>query len=177
MRVAIFISGRGSNMQALLDSKLRCGLVVSSKASAPGLLRAKRQGIPTLILEKKIDYEKLHEDLLRRGIERIFLAGFMKVVPAHFIEKWKGKIVNLHPSLLPAYPGLSGFERSHADRADMGVTLHEVTEDLDAGPVLRQLKFFSKQKWSSEQPGLEKAQLYLSFSEQRLVREVAKIWK
>src|SRR5688500_7867576 len=101
MRIAIFISGRGSNMQALLDlpANVRCVLVVSSKANAPGLLRARRQGIPTLVLDKKIDYEALHLELLKRKIERIFLAGFMKVVPASFIEKWQGKIVNLHPSL------------------------------------------------------------------------------
>jgi folate-dependent phosphoribosylglycinamide formyltransferase PurN len=101
----------------------------------------------------------------------------MKVVPGSFIEKWKGKIVNLHPSLLPDYPGLSAFEKSHGEKSHMGVTLHEVTEQLDAGPVLRQFTFFPKTNWQKENPSLDQAQVYLSFTEQRLVREVAKIWK
>jgi phosphoribosylglycinamide formyltransferase-1 len=179
MRIAIFISGRGSTMQALLDNLfvLRYSLVVSSKADAPGLLRARRQGIPTLVLDKKIDYEALHQELLQRKIDRIFLAGFMKIVPPEFIKKWSGKIVNIHPSLLPLFPGLSGFEKSFENRADMGATLHEVTEDLDAGPILRQFCFYSKARWQKENIDLNRAQTYLSFCEQRLVREVSHIWK
>jgi phosphoribosylglycinamide formyltransferase-1 len=179
MRIAIFISGRGSNMQALLDSvsKVRCCLVVSSKASAPGLARAKRAGIPTLVLDKKIDYEALHNELLKRKIDRILLAGFMKIVPASFIQRWQGKILNIHPSLLPEFTGLSGFERSHEAKAAMGATLHEVTEGLDEGPVLRQICFFPRHGWEKTSPGLQESQLYLSFSEQRIVREVEKIWK
>lgn len=179
MRIAIFISGRGSTMQALLDhtSTLRCALVVSSKANAPGLLRARRHGIPTLVLDKKIDYEVLHKELKQRKIDRIFLAGFMKIVPASFIQKWEGQIVNIHPSLLPLYPGLSAFENSHAEKDSMGVTLHQVTKDLDAGPILRQFCFFNKSQWNKESISLEEAQTYLSFSEQRLVREVGAIWK
>lgn len=174
--MAILISGRGSTMQALLDmaSQLRCVLVVSSKASAPGLWRARRQGIPTLILDKVPDYEKLDFELRRRRVDRIFLAGFMKIVPESFIRNWAGKIVNVHPSLLPAYPGLKAFEKSFEAQDDLGATLHQVTELLDAGPVLRQKRFFNKQ---SAALVLKRAQTYLSICEQALVREVSKIWK
>lgn len=137
---AVFISGFGSNLQALIDAdpKIRIELVVSSRAEAPGLERAKVAGIPTLILPKSIDWIELSTTLTRLNIDRIFLAGFMKVVPSLFISDWTNRILNLHPSLLPAYKGLGAIERSYKDNASMGVTVHWVTQDLDAGPILLQ---------------------------------------
>ncbi len=182
MRTAILISGRGSTMQALLDlpSTLRVSLVVSSKASAAGLLRARRAGIQTLVLDAKINFDKLNEELKNRKIEKLILAGFMKIIPASFIAQWENKIVNIHPSLLPLYTGLSAFEKSFEEKNHMGVTLHKVTAELDGGPILRQYRFFEKTKWTSElQNNFSKlmAQRQLSFTELRLIREVQHLWK
>ncbi len=169
-------------MQALLDlpSTLRVSLVVSSKASAAGLLRARRAGLQTLIFDSKINYEKLNEELRKRKIEKLILAGFMKIIPSSFIAQWKNRIVNIHPSLLPLYPGLSAFEKSFEEKNHMGVTLHQVTAELDGGPILRQYRFFEKSKKTSElQNNFSKsmAQMQLSFTEQRLIREVQHLWK
>ena len=179
MRTAIMISGRGSNLQALLDlaSSLRVSVVVSSKASALGLLRARRSGISTLVLDSKIDFKKLDQDLKSRGVQKIFLAGFMKILPEFFVKAWEGKIVNVHPSLLPLYPGLSAFEKSFEEKNHMGVTLHMVTAELDAGPALRQFRFFKKSNDPAKALDLSQSQLLLSFTEQRIVREVSHLWK
>ncbi len=179
MRTAIMISGRGSNMQALLElsTSLRVSLIVSSKASAPGLYRARRAGIQTLLLDPKIDYEKLDHELKSRGIERVFLAGFMKILPVNFVNQWKDRMINIHPSLLPLYPGLAAFEKSFADKNHLGVTLHQVTATLDAGPILRQVRFFRKSDWDQKALTLTEAQQRLSFTEQRIVREVRHLWK
>ncbi len=179
MRTAIMISGRGSNLQALLDlaSSLRVSLVVSSKMSAQGLFRARRAGIQTLVLDAKIDYQKLNLEFQKRGIQKLFLAGFMKIIPASFVQQWQGHMVNVHPSLLPLYPGLSAFEKSFEEKNHMGVTLHQVTTELDAGPKLRQLRFFKKSDWAQNKLDFSEAQQRLSFTEQRLVREVQHIWK
>jgi len=174
---AILISGRGSNLQAILDSAsaVDVRLVVSSKASAPGLLRAKRMGVPTLVLPKKIDWIELDRELRSRGIDRVFLAGFMKIVPAEFVAKWEDRIVNVHPSLLPAYPGLNAIESSHAEGADMGVTVHVVTPEMDAGPRLLQRRCSVAEVRASEFP-LAAASLLISRAEQRLVREAVVRW-
>ncbi len=179
MRTAIMISGRGSNLQALLDlaSSLRVSLVVSSTSSALGLFRARRMGLQTLILDAKIDYKKLNSELENRGVQKIFLAGFMKIIPASFVKQWEGRMINIHPSLLPLYPGLSAFEKSFAEKNHLGVTLHQVTAELDAGPKLRQVRFFEQSKWTGVNLGLSEAQQRLSFTEQRLVREVQHLWK
>ncbi|MBX3040278.1 MAG: hypothetical protein KF789_06150, partial [Bdellovibrionaceae bacterium] len=122
----MFISGRGSNLQALLDQSpvQEIRWVFSSKDSAPGLLRAKRAGVPVTVLAKKIDWDALDLELRKRGITDLFLAGFMKMVPASFVAKWEGRILNVHPSLLPMYPGLEAFEKSYQEKQDMGVTVH-----------------------------------------------------
>ncbi|HRO68510.1 MAG TPA: formyltransferase family protein, partial [Pseudobdellovibrionaceae bacterium] len=127
-RWAVFISGRGSNLQALLDQATvqEIRWVLSSKESAPGLLRAKRAGVPYAVLPKKIDWDELDGELRNRGITDLFLAGFMKLVPAPFVERWEGRMLNVHPSLLPAYPGLRAFEKSYEEKQEMGVTAHIV---------------------------------------------------
>lgn len=170
---AVFISGRGSNLQAQLDllSDLSIRLVVSSKADAPGLLRAKRQGVPVLVLPKKIDWMLLQTELERRGVTHLFLAGFMKLIPQDFVRAWENRILNVHPSLLPAYPGLRALETSFADGADMGVTVHVVTPEMDAGPRLLQRRLRRRPA------DLQEAQIEISRTEQRLVREAVLKWK
>ncbi len=170
LRWAVLISGTGSNLQALLDRghdplPLK---VYSSKPGVPGLSKAKRMGIPVQVLSpnlKSFDWESLHQDLLNHRIQKIFLLGFMRVLPEDFVQKWKNKIVNLHPSLLPLYPGLHSFERAWADKANLGASVHFVTSELDAGQVIRQKKIFrsENQNWD---------QMKLSWTEQQLIREV-----
>lgn len=176
-RWAVFISGRGSNLQALLDQSALQEIrwVLSSKESAPGLLRAKRAGVPSAVLPKKIDWDGLDLELRKRGITDLFLAGFMKLAPASFVEKWEGRILNVHPSLLPSYPGLQAFEKSYEERQEMGVTVHIVTSEMDAGPRLVQ-KCFMKAK-EQERVCLRDASYLLSQTEQRLVREVSVRWR
>ncbi len=167
LRWAVMISGTGSNLQTLLDRAhdplpLK---VYSSRAGVAGLSKARRMGIPTEVLGSPIDWEKLHQDLLRMRVQRIFLLGFMRIVPLSFVQKWENKIVNLHPSLLPLYPGLHAFERAWEDGAPLGATLHYVNEELDAGNRIRQKSFLasSDQKWD---------RFRLSWTEQSLVREL-----
>ncbi len=147
--------------------------MVSSKRSALGLARSRRAGIPTLVLEKSIDWDLVYRELNTRKISRIFLLGFMKVVPAAFIDKWSErpsrKIWNLHPSLLPKFPGLKGFEKSFEAESDVGATVHQVTARLDAGPIVKQ-KISVKH---SQKSTLEHAQMRNSLIEQRLVQNLA----
>ena len=135
---AIFISGRGSNLSALIECNFldSIGLVISSQSRAYGLKKAKRYGIPTKVLESKIDWQDLLWTLKAYNISRIFLAGFMKILPAHFISKWQKPIVNIHPSLLPDYPGLNSIERSFKDKKLMGCTLHKVIDKVDMGEII-----------------------------------------
>lgn len=172
---AVFISGRGSNLQAQLDllSDVNVRLVVSSKASAPGLLRAKRQGIPALVLPKKIDWTLLDAELKRRGIARIFLAGFMKIVPENFVRSWENRILNVHPSLLPAHPGLRAIENSFESGGEMGVTVHVVTPEMDAGPRL----LARRTRRAGVVSEIATELLAISRAEQRLVREAVSRWK
>ncbi|MES2854261.1 MAG: formyltransferase family protein, partial [Bdellovibrionota bacterium] len=136
-RWAVLISGRGSNLSSLLlNTDFDIRLVVSSSDSAEGLLKARRAGVPTRIAptkrtltgKTKLDFEKLSEELAQCGITHVLLAGFMKIVPASFVSRWNGKILNLHPSMLPLYPGLDSIQNAFAAGADMGVTVHEVNE-------------------------------------------------
>ncbi len=141
---AVFISGNGSNLQVLLDHQdndFEVGLVVSSKAQAFGLERAQKAGVPTLVLPPKIleaDWNQLTQQLQDLKIDFIFLLGFLKIIPPSFVQKWTQKMLNLHPSLLPLYPGLKSIEKSYQDGAAMGATVHWVTEGLDEGEILFQ---------------------------------------
>ncbi len=136
----VFISGTGSNFRALLDMKstLNVNLLVSHKNQVVGLMRAKQYGVPSLILDNPINWEELSKKLNTFGITHIFLAGFMKIVPASFIQEWGSKIFNIHPSLLPLYPGLKSIERCFSEKGNLGVTIHAVTEGVDEGPVVQQ---------------------------------------
>lgn len=137
------ISGRGSNLQSLLDSfdPLHVAVVVTNQVTARGQKKAKRYGIPVLEFPvQKNNWMDLLTLLKERKIEGLFLAGFMKIVPEFFLAAFQGRIVNIHPSLLPHYPGLRSFERALADKVQTGASLHFVDPGVDTGKVIKQKK-------------------------------------
>ncbi|HLP96828.1 MAG TPA: phosphoribosylglycinamide formyltransferase [Sideroxyarcus sp.] len=146
-KIVILISGRGSNMQALLEAKLPCqtAAVISNRADAQGLEIAKAHGIPTAAIPHK-DYPdraafdaKLAETIDRYAPDFIVLAGFMRILTEGFVERYRGKLVNIHPSLLPAYAGIDTHERALQDGIKIhGCTVHFVTPALDHGPIIIQ---------------------------------------
>lgn len=153
MRVAILISGSGSNMVALADSMsgdhpARPCLVLSNRPDAGGLARAAERGIPTAAVDHRpfaadrTAFEAaLSEPLEAARPDLICLAGFMRILTAPFIDRWRGRILNIHPSLLPKYRGLDTHARAiAAGEREAGCTVHEVTPDLDDGPVLGQAR-------------------------------------
>lgn len=145
-RVAVLISGRGSNMQALIEKA--CGyevvLVASNKPQAPGLDWARAKGIPTWTwdskgVDKLVFDQALSNALKDHNVGTIALAGFMRILSTGFIGEWEGRIVNIHPSLLPKYRGLDTHARAlEAGDQVSGCSVHVVTEELDAGQVLGQ---------------------------------------
>ncbi|MBN8537906.1 MAG: phosphoribosylglycinamide formyltransferase [Deltaproteobacteria bacterium] len=172
-RTAVLISGRGSNLQTLLDKEgCNIRLVCSNKKKAPGLLKAKRSGIPTITFSP-FSFSELNSYLLEKKIQKIILLGFMKIIPAEFVNQWQGRIVNLHPSLLPAYPGLDSIENSFKDKAAMGVSLHLVTPEMDEGPLLVQSKVYPKNFSSLTS---RQAHWGISCREHFLVRKLADVW-
>lgn len=145
-RVAILISGRGSNMRALVEhaNGYEVVLVGSNKPHAPGLAWAAQRGLCTWALETKgLSREefdrRLSSALQEHEVGTIALAGFMRILSASFIEEWRGRILNIHPSLLPKYRGLDTHARAiEAGDLVSGCSVHVVTEELDAGAVLGQ---------------------------------------
>lgn len=151
-RLAILISGRGRNMEALADAAAdpaypaEAALVVSNRPDAPGLGRAADRGIETAIVpsrgRSRAAFEAELDRLLRdRAIDLVALAGFMRVLTPAFVAGWQERMLNIHPSLLPAYPGLDTHARALAagDR-EAGATVHLVTAELDSGPILAQAR-------------------------------------
>lgn len=177
LRCAVFISGSGSTLQSLLEMQhqLEVTLVVSNKADALGLKKAKRFGRPCLIVKNPIDYQALHQQLIEYKIDRIFLAGFMKLIPASFVEKWSAKMMNIHPSLLPLYPGLDSALKSWQDQSDMGVSIHQVNEEMDQGKIFLQQK--SACAPFDHVRGFERDEIFLRRTEQHLLRELVLRWK
>ena len=147
-RVAVLISGRGSNMRALVEqaSGYKVVLVASNKPQAPGLDFARSAGIPTWTWDSKGVPREEFEAALDRALRdhrvgTIALAGFMRLLSGAFVERWRGRIVNIHPSLLPKYPGLDTHARAIAAGDSVGgCSVHIVTEDVDAGEVLGQVE-------------------------------------
>ena len=149
-RVAILISGSGSNMARLIESMAgthpaRPVLVISNRPEAGGLRRAAAQGVPTAVIDHCAHATRAgFESALAAALEAarpdiVALAGFMRILSAGFVARFAGRIVNIHPSLLPAYPGLETHARAlAAGEAWAGCTVHEVTAELDAGPILGQ---------------------------------------
>lgn len=152
-RVAILISGGGSNMVALVrsmtgDHPARPVLVVSNDPAAVGLTRARELGVATAAVDHRRfggDRAAFEADLLQPILaaepDIICLAGFMRVLTPGFVERFRGRILNIHPSLLPKYPGLHTHQRAlDAGDLEAGCTVHEVTPELDAGPILGQAR-------------------------------------
>jgi phosphoribosylglycinamide formyltransferase-1 len=145
-RVAILISGRGSNMRALVDGAkaYRVVLVASNKPHAEGLDWARMQDLPTWTWNSqgvaKTEYDEVLSQALRdHDVGTIALAGFMRILSPKFVAAWRGRIVNIHPSLLPKYRGLDTHRRAiEAGDTVAGCSVHLVTEELDAGDVLGQ---------------------------------------
>lgn len=151
-RVAVLISGTGSNMAALLyasrvaDCPYEIVLVAGNNPQAPGLRLAEAEGVPTFALAhkgmSKAEHERAVDEALRRaGAEYVALAGYMRVLSRDFVARWEGRMLNIHPSLLPAYKGLDTHARAlAAGDARAGCSVHVVTAELDDGPVLGQIE-------------------------------------
>ncbi|MFN3884400.1 MAG: phosphoribosylglycinamide formyltransferase [Rhodocyclaceae bacterium] len=146
-RYVILISGRGSNMQALIEARLpgECVAVISNRPEAAGLAWAAARGVPTCILDHRRYASReafdaaLAEEIERRGGELVLLAGFMRILTEDFVRRFSGRLINIHPSLLPAFPGLHTHEAALAAGVRIhGCTVHFVTPALDCGPILIQ---------------------------------------
>ena len=149
--IGVLVSGNGTNLQSLIDAveakKLDANieLVVSNKAGAYGLVRARNHGIPTEVLEHKEfpsreAYDQAVVDLLRgRGVELVVLAGFMRLLSPVFVKAYSNRIMNIHPALLPSFPGLHVQKKAleHGVRFS-GCTVHFVNEECDEGPIIIQ---------------------------------------
>lgn len=152
MRIAVLISGTGSNLKALMDHQpsahyqIEC--VLSNRPSAKGILFAQQAGITTEVLDHtQFDSREAFDDamisaLSRHQIDAIVLAGFMRILTPKFVNHYLGKMLNIHPSLLPKYPGLNTHQRAlDAKDAEHGISIHFVTSELDGGPVICQSRF------------------------------------
>ena len=145
MSVAILISGRGSNMRALVEAGVPVAAVVSNEASAEGLEFARARYLPTVVVAH-IAYpsraafdEALAPEVDRIGPKLIVLAGFMRILTPAFVRRYEGRLLNIHPSLLPAFPGLHTHARALAAGVKIhGATVHFVTPELDHGPIVIQ---------------------------------------
>ena len=146
VRVGILLSGRGSNMMALVEraSGYEVAIVASDKPDAPGLAWARARGLPVFALSPKEigkpAYEAALDDALRAaGVDLIALAGYMRLLSDDFVSRWRGRIINIHPSLLPKHKGLDTHARALAAGDHVaGCSVHLVTEELDGGEVLGQ---------------------------------------
>lgn len=150
-KIAVLISGRGSNLQALIEAAAQSdypaeiALVIANTPDAKGLDRAEAAGIPTQVVDHTLFASRpgfeaaINEALTEAGAELVCLAGFMRVLTADFVERWQDRLINIHPSLLPAFPGLD----THAAAIGAGVkftgaTVHFVRVAVDAGPIIGQ---------------------------------------
>jgi phosphoribosylglycinamide formyltransferase-1 len=150
-RVGILISGRGSNMVALAaavrDARIpnaEIAIVISDQPDAPGLAKAKERGIETLVIERRGRQREEHDRdlvaaLAAKNVDLVCLAGYMRLLSREFIAAYRGRILNIHPSLLPAFPGLEAQRQAleHGVKTS-GCTVHFVDETLDGGPIIAQ---------------------------------------
>lgn len=151
-RVAVLISGGGSNMVRLLedmadpDHPAEPVLVLSNNADAGGLRKAREMGVATAVVDHRpfkgdrVGFDAaIHHELVKAGADIVCAAGFLRIFTAEFVTKWDGKILNIHPSLLPKYKGLNTHARAiDAGETEHGCTVHLMVPDLDAGPALGQ---------------------------------------
>jgi len=152
-RLVVLVSGRGSNLEAIAGAcasgalDARVVAVLSDRATAPALAHAAARGIPTEVITAATHEERQRFDaslaarLAAHAVDLVVLAGFMRILPAGLVARWAGRMVNIHPSLLPAYPGLRTHRRALADRVAVhGASVHFVTPELDGGPVVMQVR-------------------------------------
>lgn len=150
-RIGILISGRGSNMLAIAEAvrdgripNAKVAVVISDQHDAVGLEKAKEHGIETLVVERRGRQREEHDRevvaaLQARQIDLICLAGYMRVLSGEFLDAYRGRILNIHPSLLPLFPGLDAQKQALAHQAKQsGCTVHYVDETLDGGPIIAQ---------------------------------------
>ena len=151
LKLGVLISGRGSNLQALIDACAAADypaeivLVISNRPGAPGLERARAAAIPTQIIEHtgysdRESFDRVVDAALRAaGVELICLAGFMRLLSAWIVGQWPHRIVNIHPSLLPAFKGMDSHAQALAAGVQVsGCTVHFVSSEMDAGPIILQ---------------------------------------
>jgi phosphoribosylglycinamide formyltransferase-1 len=151
IKVAVLISGRGSNLENLINAAkdknfpAEITLVISNKADAYGLEIAKKNSIENLFIDHKkfterTDFDaKLDEIIINRNCQIICLAGFMRILGADFVNKWHNKIINIHPSLLPAFKGANAVEEAiNSGVKYSGCTVHYVSPEIDSGPIIKQ---------------------------------------
>ena len=149
MNIGVLVSGEGTNLQALLDAEARgelapaaIAVVVSNVTTARGLERAKAAGKPAVAIDHRGHTREAFEDLViavLRGVDLVVLAGFMRVLTPHFLARFPGRVINTHPSLLPAFPGKDAPAQAIAAGAQTsGVTVHFVEAIVDAGPIIAQ---------------------------------------
>lgn len=151
--IVVLISGNGSNLQAIIDAiadkhcSAHIAAVISNRDDAYGLIRAQQAGIPTFVVNKQAGETRIiYDQRLEQAIapfqpKLIVLAGFMRILSAEFVAHFKHQILNIHPSLLPKYPGLNTHSQVLANGdLEHGITIHIVTAELDAGPILCQSK-------------------------------------
>ncbi len=159
MKIGILISGRGSNMVALIDAvksgeipESEVAVVISDRRDAPGLAKAKERGVGTVVVERGGRSREDHDteiiaELQKRGVELVCLAGYMRLLSKGFVHAFENRIVNIHPSLLPAFPGLDAQRQAFEHGVKItGCTVHLVNEELDAGPIILQ-------QWIAVEPG------------------------
>ena len=148
LRVGVMISGRGSNLQALIEAAADPGypaeivLVISNRAEAQGLPRAAEAGIAHQVIaepDRTLFAAAADQALRQHGIELVALAGFMRLLDAGFVDAWRDRMINIHPSLLPAFPGLHPQRQALAAGARFsGCTVHFVRPEMDTGPIIAQ---------------------------------------
>ena|SRR5438552_4808967 len=150
-RIAILISGRGSNMIALADAvaegkipNAELAVVVSDQPNAAGLIKARERDIETLVIERRGRFREEHDleivhELKTRSVDLVCLAGYMRVLSRQFLDSFRNRILNIHPSLLPSFPGLEAQKQALDHGAKWtGCTVHYVDETLDGGPIIAQ---------------------------------------
>jgi phosphoribosylglycinamide formyltransferase-1 len=143
--IGVLVSGNGTNLQALLDADLPIGAVASNRNDALALVRAREAGVPTATFSLDCHADREERDLVmatwleEHGVDLVVLAGYMHLLTKPFLDRFSDRIVNVHPSLLPAFPGMRAIEEALAAKVETtGVTVHLVDEGLDTGTVLRQ---------------------------------------
>ena len=145
--IGVLVSGNGTNLQALLDARLPISAVASNRRDAYALIRAREAGIPTATFSLDCHADRAERDLLlatwleEHGVELVVLAGYMHLLTKPFLDRFPERIINVHPSLLPAFPGAHSIADALAAGVDTtGVTVHYVDEGLDTGAVIAQVE-------------------------------------